>query len=163
MTKKLNANSLKGPQILIVEMVGSVTMAASASMALTKKANSVTLSVLTVAINMAKLVKIVLNIMKTSHSRRMFSTLIRLNGHLITFLIVSMGNKSDAETLVTTNKKCINISFCLSNQCTLNYLKEQDLMPPKRQQEQKCNPSSTGNTMKLPKASIGRYKTTLIT
>jgi len=151
MTKELNANSLKGPQILIVEMVGSVTMAASASMALTKKANSVTLSVLTVAINMAKLVKIVLNIMKTSHSQRMLSSLIRLNGHLITFLIFSMGKKSDAETLVTTHTKCINISFSRSNQCTMNYLKEQDLLTPICQQIQKCGTSTTGLTTKLPK------------
>ena len=138
-------------------------MAASASITLTKKANSVTFSVLTVAINMAKLVNILLKIMVTCHSRRMFSTHIRLNGLLITFLIVSMGQKSDAKTLVTTHTIRINISFCRSNQWTLNYLKEQDLMPPKCQQKQKCNPSSTGNTMKLPKASIGRYKTTLIT
>jgi len=144
-------------------MVGSVTMAASASITLTNKANSVTFSVLTVAINMAKLVNILLKIMVTSHSRRMFSTHIRLNGHLITFLIVSMVKKSDAETLVTTHTIFVNISFCRSNQCTLNYLKEQDLMPQCCQQTQKCNTSSTGNTMKLPKASISRYKTTLIT
>ena len=138
-------------------------MAASASITLTIKANSVTFSVLTVAINMAKLVNKLLKIMVTSHSRRIFSTHIRLNGHLITFLIVSMVKKSDAKTLVTTHTIFVNISFFRSNQWTLNYLKEQDLMPQCCQQTQKCNTSSTGITTKLPKALLMQNKPPLMT
>merc|ERR1712156_1012038 len=97
------------------------------------------------------------SIMMTRYSRCLkisLGTNMRLNGHLITFLIASMGQNIGTKNSETLPTKWINISFWQSNQKTLNNLKVRDLMPPDFQRKQNCNTSSTNITTKLPKPSL---------